>query len=141
MLLTQKNYLLNGIRQGFLIAFNPHQPLKSAVKNMQLALVNPESVTEYLHNELREQRVAGPLTESLAKGVHVSRFGLIPKQRQHGKWRLILDFSHPPGYSINDGVAKELSTLQYASVDDATRIITDIGPGTKLAKIDIVHAY
>ena len=108
---------------------------------MQSALVNPKPVTEYLHNELKEQRVASPLTESLAKGVHISRFGLIPKRHQQGKWRLILDLSHPPGCSINDGVAKELASLQYASVDDAARIITDMGPGTKLAKIDITHAY
>ena len=80
--------------------FNPHQPLKSAARNMQSALVNPKHVTEYLQNGLKEQRVAGPLTESLAKGVHVSRFGLIPKRHQQGKWRLILDLSHPPGYSI-----------------------------------------
>ena len=34
-----------------------------------------------------------------------------------------------------------LCSLQYASVDDAARIITDLGPQTQLAKIDIAHAY
>ena len=77
-----RDFLLTGIRQGFRISCNPHQPLNSAARNMQSALVNPKPVTEYLHNELKEQRVAGPLTESLAKGVHVSRFGLIPKRHQ-----------------------------------------------------------
>ena len=32
-------------------------------------------------------------------------------------------------------------SLQYASIDDAARIISDLGPGTQLAKIDIAHAY
>jgi hypothetical protein len=42
---------------------------------------------------------------------------------------------------VNDGIAKELSSLSYASVDDAARIISQMGRGTQLAKIDIAHAY
>ena len=36
--------------------------------------------------------------------VHVSRFGVILKTHQPGKWRLITDLSHPQGHSINDGI-------------------------------------
>ena len=108
---------------------------------MQSALANPEPVSEYLQNEQKEERIAGPFPKALVRNIHLSRFGVIPKRHQPGKWRLILDLSHPTGYSVNDGIAKELSTLQYASVDDAARIISDLGPGTMLAKIDIAHAY
>ena len=94
---------------------------------MQSALANPEPVSEYLQNEQKEERIAGPFPKALVRNIHLSRFGVIPKRHQPGKWRLILDLSHPTGYSVNDGIAKELSTL---SVDDAARIISDLGPGT-----------
>ncbi len=42
---------------------------------------------------------------------------------------------------MNDGVARELSSLSYASVDDVASIITTMGPDTLMAKIDITHAY
>jgi len=52
-----------------------------------------------------------------------------------------VDLSHLSGQSVNDGIAKELSSLCYASVDDAAHIVTHLGPDTKLAKIDVAHAY
>ena len=136
-----RDYLLTGIREGFRIGFSSDQPLRSASRNMQSALENPEPVEAYIQNELTEGRIAGPFSLEAARGTHISRFGVIPKRHQPKKWRLILDLSHPTGESVNDGVAKELSTLQYASVDDAARIISHMGPGTLLAKIDITHAY
>lgn len=136
-----KVYLLTGIRHGFRIGVNPRQPLISATRNMPSAYTNPQPVTDYLKTELRENRIAGPLDSTHSGKIHVSRFGVIPKRHQPGKWRLILDLSHPPGYSVNDGIAKELATLQYASVDDAARIISHLGKDAKLAKIDIAHAY
>ena len=71
----------------------------------------------------------------------MSRFGVIPKRRQPGKWRLILDLSFPLGKSVNDGIPKNLCSLQFATVDDAAWLIANHGAGTLLAKIDISHAY
>ena len=74
-------------------------------------------------------------------GVHVSRFGVIPKPHQPGKWRLITDLSSPKGSSVNDGVAPALCSVSYASVDDAVRCIASLGRGALLAKFDIASAY
>ena len=71
----------------------------------------------------------------------VSRFGVIPKDNQPGKWRLILDLLSPKNHSVNDGIPKELCSMQYASVDDAIHMIMQAGQGCQLAKIDIEHAY
>lgn len=136
-----KDYLLCGIRDGFRVGFNPSQPLKSADKNMPSARLNPTPVTNYLQIEQQAGRVLGPFQQSQAPDIHISSFGVIPKKHQPGKWRLILDLSHPPNQSVNDGIAKELASLRYASVDDAARIVTQMGPGTLLAKIDIAHAF
>lgn len=135
------DFLLCGIKQGFRVGFNPVQQLKPAQENMRSALINSAPVTEYLQTELAANRVQGPFQPAQASGAQISRFGVIPKKHQPGKWRLILDLSYPPGYSVNDGIAKELSSLRYATVDDAARIVSQMGPGTELAKIDIAHAY
>ena len=44
--------------------------------------------------------------------VHLNRFGVIPKNHQPDKWRLIVDFSYPKGSSISDGILKALCSLK-----------------------------
>ena len=50
-------------------------------------------------------------------GVHCSPFGVISKKNRPDKWRLILDLSSPEKNSVNDGIAKELATVSYVSVE------------------------
>lgn len=42
---------------------------------------------------------------------------------------------------MNDGVDKELCSLQYASIDDASSTVLRLGRFSELAKIDIASAY
>ena len=42
---------------------------------------------------------------------------------------------------MNDGIPPDLCSLQYASVDDAVRVIQRLGRGTQLIKLDIQDAY
>ena len=83
----------------------------------------------------------GPVSLTLSPLCHVSRFGVIPKCRQPGKWRLILDLSFPLGRSINDGIPKDLCSLQFTTVDNAATLISQLGQRSLLAKVDISHAY
>jgi len=80
---------------------------------MLSALEHPEVVQKYLQEECQMGRVLGPFDLGELPGVHVSKFGVIPKSNQPGKWRLILDLSSPNGASVNDGIQKELCSLQY----------------------------
>ena len=126
------DYLVWGMRQGFRIGFNRYAcQLKSAKSNMRSVADAPEVVQSYIAKELAEGRVVGPwpVASKLAEGVHVSHFGVIPKSHQPGKWRLIVDLSHSPGHSVNDGVDPDLCSLVYASVDQAASIII-IGIGS-----------
>ena len=52
-----------------------------------------------------------------------------------------MDLSSPHGHSINDGIAKELCSIHYASVDDAASQVVEVGQGAFLAKMDIRQAY
>ena len=69
---------------------------------MRSAFDHPSVVDDYLKVEVSCGRVAVPFTTPPVPGLHVSRFGVIPKNNQPGKWRLILDLLSPEGHSIND---------------------------------------
>lgn len=137
-----RDYLLEGLEQGFRIGFRHGVcQRKQAKANMKSAIENPDEVDKYLAVERQKGRVYGPLDPSEFPAVGVSRFGVIPKSHQPGKWRLIVDLSHPKGASVNDGIERDLCSLSYVSVDDAIRAILAQGRGTMLAKFDIESAY
>ena len=98
---------------GFRIGFNHASRRVTAKSNMKSAHQHPEVVQKYMDNEVRLGRVYGPLRPEQAAGVHINRFGLIPKPHQPGKWRMILELSHPVGSSINDGIDKDQCPLSY----------------------------
>ena len=62
--------------------------------NLLSASEQPHIIWEYLAEECAEGRVIGPLLLDSYPNVHVSPFGIIPKQIM-GKYRLIVDLSSP----------------------------------------------
>ena len=137
-----QQYLVEGIRDGFRVGFDYRhaRALRSSRNNLPSVGEHPQVVNEYLAKECSEGRVLGPLDPGLFPQVHVSKFGVIPKGLT-GKWRLIVDMSHPEGASTNDGISESLSSLTYVGIDDATRAIQFYGKGALLAKVDIKSAY
>ena len=142
-----RRYVLDGIQHGFRIGFRygSHSCLSAKV-NMRSAMENPEVVDQYLAKEVRLRRVLGPVAASMLPTASVSSFLRAwvrgyPKPHQPGKYRLILDLSRPKGRSVNDGIEPEVCSLNYASVDQAVRIITTRGRLTEMAKFDVESAY
>ena len=136
------SYLLTGIQFGFRVGYNRHlSKLVSAKTNMQSALLNRQPVQEFLTKESLVGRLLGPFNPHLMPSIHTSRFGVIPKRSQPGKWRLTLDLSSPDGHSVNDGISSDICSMSYASVDHAAQIISQLGQDALMAKIDIAHAY
>lgn len=133
-------YIVDGIRYGFRLGFNYSQVHRSATRNMVSADQQPQVVQDYLATECAAGRILGPLSPEHVQGVHISRFGVIPKKTP-GKWRLILDLSHPEGGSVNTGIAEQHCSLHYVSTEDAARAIAHKDRGCKLAKVDIQNAY
>ena len=101
---------------------------------------HPVTVTNHIQEELRLGRLVGLTPLSLCVHVHTSPLGLVPKPHSN-KWRLIVDLSSPRGRSVNDGISSSLCSLSYASVDNAVNIITMLGRGTSLIKIDLSNSY
>ena len=136
------NYICEGIQCGFRIGFQRGSPLKSATSNMESARQHPDIVSEYLRNEIALGRMLGPFaTNEDLPPLQVNQFGVIPKGHNSGKWRLITDLSHPLGHSVNDGVDPALCSMAYTTVDDVAAVVTQLGTGANLAKVDIESAY
>ena len=134
------DYLLRGLGEGFRIGYDyDNYNCHSARSNMLSALQNPHVVDEYMREEREKGRILGPVNPGSCN-LQVNRFGVIPKGHQTGKWRLILDLSHPEGSSVNDGINPSLCSLSYTSVDWAVRLVLAMGRGAELAKLDLESA-
>ena len=132
-------FVIRGISEGFRLGFGyASHSCRSAQVNMLSATTNPQVIEEYLGNEVALGRVVGPVENFK---VQISRFGVIPKGHQKGKWRLILDLSHPVSGSVNDGIDSDLCSLSYTSVSHAARLVVARGKGCLLAKLDLESAY
>ena len=117
--------------------------VSSRILNLYILYINTTSDKEVVDRylEVKLGRVIGPLVRSEYPEVHISRFGVIPKNHQPGKWRLIVDLSHPEGASINDGIEPELCSLHYTSVDEAVQRLLAKEPGAMMVKMYIEGAY
>ena len=140
--LKKVRYVLEGIKFGFSTGFEPDRVyLKTARSNMKSAVDHPDIIDAYIANEVALGRMAGPFVVPPYHNVQCSPFGVVPKKRQAGKWRLILDLSSPEGHSVNDGISREQFSLKYVSVETAIAILMEVGPGALMAKFDIECAY
>ena len=95
-------YVTQGLREGFRIGFRWDSPLASATRNMHSTRLRPAAISGYIVDELSKGRMLGPLPLTWRPRLQVNRFGLIPKGRNTGKYRLITDLSFPQGRSVND---------------------------------------
>ena len=132
-------YILAGIKSGFRIGYNRAQPLHSATTNLHSN--NPSVISEYLSREVSLNRMWKYPRHCSPPGIHISPMGAIPKKNKPGKWRLIVDLSSPKGFSINDGISPELSSVSYVSLDHLASLVTSVGRGAFLVKADIKEAY
>ena len=136
--------LLQGITEGFRIGYDASKAhLRQKAANMLSASEHREVVSLYLMEELKANRLVCVGSEEVAcdMGVHCSPFGVIPKKNRPNRWRLIINLSAPEGYSVNDGIDKELFSMSYFSVDNVVARILKLGRGALLAKMDIKQAY
>ena len=139
---AQVDFVISGLSQGFRLGFNSLAvSFQSASHDMPSASLQPSVIDQYLLRELEKGRIAGPFSISPIPHFHVSRFGIITKKYQPGKWRLILDLSHPSGHSVNDGIPKDPYSVHYMKVVDVIEGIMSHGRGTLLAKFDVESVY
>lgn len=126
-----RDFLLDGIRNGFHIV-DPHAPIQpSSLPNHKSALDNYDATTSLIAKEIELGRYA---VASIPPTI-VSPLGLIPKT-DNGH-RLIHDCSAPSGRSVNDS-AVHCDKQTYESIDTAVDYLKS---GYFMAKVDIKSAY
>ena len=133
-------FLRRGISYGFMIGCSWSQELKQQDGNLQSVAKNPEVVSRYIAKELVQGKLRR-LELAEVSAVHKSPIGIIPKAGQPGKFRLIVDLSSPVQFSVNDGIPRDLCSLEYASVDQAVSMVASLGVGAQMAKLDLCSAY
>ena len=69
----------------------------------------------------------------------ISPLGVVPK-KTIGEFRMIQHLSFPYGASINDSIPQEFSSVQYANIQDAVKLITKTKNTVYMAKVDIESA-
>ena len=108
--------------------------------HLKSATDNPTSVNDKLLKELAAGRIVGPFDVPPFEPFRVSPLGIVPK-KSPGEFRLIHHLSYPDGFSVNDGIPKELASVRYATIEDAIGLIKSLGQGCLLAKTDIKSAF
>ena len=133
-----QQYLLNGFHFGFSIDYvGPRQNFSS--KNLLSAITNPKAVDNKLDKEIQLGRIVGPFDTRPFSVFHISPLRLIPKKLP-GEFRLIHHLSFQEGHFINSHIPKIASSVHYANIDDAIRLVRRTGRGCALVKTDIKHA-
>ena len=132
-------FFLVGFSEGFAIHYDGlHE--SSDAKNLILALENPDVVDIKIKKELDADCLTCPFIAHPFHPFCISPQGVVPKKTP-GDFRLIHNLSNPKGFSVNDSISSDHSSVCYATTQDAIHHIKTFGPGCFLAKTDIKNAF
>lgn len=126
------------MQSGFNIGFEGVRRSLCA-RNLKSAKANSQFISAQLKKSIDAGHTAGPFPSPPFSPFICSGVGAVPKKS--GKLRLIHHLSAPTGSSVNDGIPKDLFSLQYVTIDDAISMIMRVGKGALLAKLDLRNAF
>ena len=132
--------VVSGFTHGFMLDFKgPETPLSS--HNASSVLINEQVVADKIKKELEMGRITGPFLEPPLPNFKCSPLA-IREKRQPGTFRLLHNLSYPYNQdAVNFNIPKESSTVQYAKLQDAIKLIQECGQGCYMAKSDIADAF
>ena len=142
---TFVSYLLCGLVHGFHTGIKDLPCYSIECKNLRSAMSQPLNiVADLIDIEVAKGYVIGPFADIPFSNYRINPIGIaVGKYSQ--KKRLIVDLSAPHDMefnpSINELIDKEDFSLQYVNIDDAIRIIKQMGHGSLLIKTDITDAF
>ena len=132
------DYLVSGFRYGFGLHYQGPRCFRLS-KNLFSALQNPVIVLKSYRKKLM---LIGLLGLSFHPLLIISRFPQsVLYLKEPGIFRLIHHLSFPENKSINDHIPDTFCTVQYATLDDAVKIIVSLGKGCLIAKTDVESAF
>jgi hypothetical protein len=116
------------------------------LRNHQGALKFPDSINNYLQDQIHLGRVAGPFQDCpFSEGLTISPLNTVAK-RDSSERRIIVDLSWPCGSSVNDGIPRssflgEPMLVSYPTVDAIVAAVLAKGKGSLIYKRDLKQAY
>ena len=135
-------YLLHGFTHGFQIGCVGLPPQRGeVVSNLKSADEFAEVIDQKLAKELALGRILGPYDfQPTCLRYRISPLGVVPK-KSPGEFRMIHHLSYPEGSSVNDFIPKEISSVQYATIQDAIDFIRHSPTPVYMAKVDVESAF
>ena len=109
-------------------------------RNLLSAEENIHILKENIYKEILSGRVACSFENSPFSTLQISPLGLVSRKKP-GEFRVIHHLSYPEGTSINDGISKDLCTVQYQTIGDAIKLAKHYGKGSLLSKTDIENSF
>ena len=142
---SEKNELmLNLLEFGMPICCNSKYGIRKPQRNHGSATNFKNEINEYFYNGLQAQEFLGPFEASPIAELRYSPIMSVPKE-DHSR-RVIVDFSYPPGKSINDGISTS-SYLEFKvefslpSISSMVDRLNQLGPNSLLYKRDLKGAF
>ena len=126
-------------RYGFRVNFVGERA-SSESPNLKSALERPDITRAKLHQECDAGRIVGPFSTPPFLNFRCSPLGLVPK-KDPSEFRMIHHLSYSKGSSVNDFIPDYYSTVKYASVGDAIKLLKRLGPGCFMAKTDVKSGF
>jgi len=135
---TAVDTAIDGIRNGVRLQFTGERNRVQHCNNLPSANEQPEAISSDLAKEVSKGRMAGPFAHPPVPNLICSPVGTVPK-KDSDEYRRIHHLSWPRGASVNSYISD--MPLEYTSFDHAIRMVRRIGPGARLAKIDVKSAF
>ena len=136
--------VLNWLEFGFPIDCDPEFGIRKPQKNHQSSVQYQDAINKYLSKNISSQAILGPFEQSPITGLCFSPLMSVPKEETER--RVIVDFSFPPGASINDGTPQSSyldcdTDFNLPSVQSMVGRINELGRGCLLYKRDLKGAF
>ena len=136
--------MLSLLRYGMPIGRSPGYGVRKVQKNHFSAVSFKSEVNEYFEKGVQSQQLLGPFEQYPVSDLCFSPVMSVPKD--NSKCRVVVDFSFPPGKSINDGIstnmyldfAIEFSLPSVRSMIDRLNVL---GTGCLMFKRDLKGAF
>lgn len=137
-----RKYLVHGFSYGFKIGcFDLPTQFDVNVCNLKSADEYPQVIDKKIAKELSLGRVLGPYdVPPSCHNYRISPLGVVPKKNP-GEFRMIHHLSHPEGSSVNDYIPKDISSVTYATIQDAIDVIKNSPKPVYMAKVDVESAF
>lgn len=133
------DFLEDAFAKGFYLGFEG-EPTPLASHNSMSVNLNPQAAKLKIEEEIRLGRIAGPFDSPPFPNFKCSPLALREKSTA-GKYRLLHNLSFPyNSKSVNLNIPDSAAKVTYASLHDAFKIITQLGP-CFLSKTDISDAF